>query len=559
MKKEDITLLQAILAHLHKDPISLQHLAVSIRDKQLFDTLEDSPPGSKFIMTPIELAQHLGYSEFFHDARGREVADENVVLFDEALRKYTNILHQYRTRRVKVLLNYVISYSDKVSVIDLNNCTVRKSGCKVIIKSMNKKYYFKGPDALIDRFYTLIIDRAKRIRRSIVPVSNDTMNYNLYSFLSRMIAEEIKVPDSGKFQKVLKEIEDAVSGQYPTLNYTDPIIPFYKVYRTSIYMPLNYTFEPLSFLQRLCEPFVNIGCLDLNGTELDLFRSVVIYSIASFALYKNRIKRYFDPFTHETFTILQSHFKVFVEQSVPDVVNLVYLSKDVVFILSDKKCEFRVKDFIIKYEYNQRRLDIMPNDITNVLNTKVEVVCYKAKIPLSDITAQGGFEESLMGESHHLTSDEELEDYAPILSCTLDYNKTSVSGAIKDSTTTLEVLKGLWGDNVTFMEAESSAVVRKWDFDMKMYHSCYNFTLFAMQLNFMQDAPKSDSRNREDIRLLEDGNVNECREVHEILMNREKVRVAHGKMTNGRMFHLENGIWFLKDCFMEDDNLEFKV
>lgn len=558
MKKENAQLLLEILQHLNQDYTSLSHLAVNIRDKELYNAVINTENFSNpHTMTPIELAQELGYNEFFNDKAVIEQIDDNTVIFDDTIHKYVNFIQGYKKRRVKILLNYIISYSNKITIITINDSTFKRIKNRVVVKCLGRKHFFRDECEIMDRFYAFVTDRSLRQKYSISEVRKK-YNVYLYSFLAKKISEHMNL--SG-LKNILDKLHEYVFN-ISCAEKNDKCLkgPLYKVYRNCLTMPTSSNYEPLSFLQRLCEPFMNIESLILDTSELELFRSVILFSISAFSIFSCRIKSYFEPLIHETFKLENKNFIICVEKSTPDVINLFYKRNNIIFVQSNNDCEFKINDYIIKYNYDQKKLDKHLNDFYNILNTTVKLSFYKTKVPI--IRVQGCIEDThTLYTMPHLTSKDELENYKKLYSSTLIYNGKNICGTVNDIFSTIINIRGEWADKIHFYDMRSPSTEYEWENNIQVYSSYYHFSIFTLQLNYMSSESflKSDSRYREDIRLLEDGHVNECREAHEILMNRDKIKILGEEMIEGRLFNLVDNAWVYKGENIKKDEIEFKV
>lgn len=142
------------------------HIAVYIRDLSLFNGCATPTYLSERCdgLTPLQLAQKMGYNEFITgNPQSVDAITGERVIKQSYLRKYLNPIKGYRSRLVKLTNDYLMSFSEKVTVIKLDDAYVRKHNNKICIKSLKRKIIIKcGSDT--DEWYELLINKEKRVR-----------------------------------------------------------------------------------------------------------------------------------------------------------------------------------------------------------------------------------------------------------------------------------------------------------------------------------------------------------------------------------------------------------
>ncbi|KAM0674657.1 hypothetical protein GVAV_001844 [Gurleya vavrai] len=156
-------------------------------------------------------------------------------------------------------------------------------------------------------------------------------------------------------------------------------------------------------------------------------------------------------------------------------------------------------------------------------------------------------------EIHYM---ENLENSEILYQIDLIFKNDLVSGTLKKKNETFGILKGKWFEKVVINLIKNSKTDFVWENKSIVYPIYYNFNLYTMQLNYPIVSLKSDSRNREDIRSLENGNVNHSRECNEILKNREIIRAEDKNHFKSRFFKLRNNFWVFQGRNVKD-NISF--
>lgn len=119
-------------------------------------------------------------------------------------------------------------------------------------------------------------------------------------------------------------------------------------------------------------------------------------------------------------------------------------------------------------------------------------------------------------------------------------DQRQVRGAITDGNGKLKMtLNAQWDDKMETTANGKSAVIWRKRSPPTDAYSYYNFTVFASQLNELEgNIAPTDSRNRPDQRLMEEGDWDES--------NREKIRLEELQRERRRIDHDVKPIWFAR-------------
>ncbi|KAM0688689.1 hypothetical protein COBT_000043 [Conglomerata obtusa] len=199
---------------------------------------------------------------------------------------------------------------------------------------------------------------------------------------------------------------------------------------------------------------------------------------------------------------------------------------------SNKNLSFLINKINLKNENSENKLDI--ENLNNYENKKTSGL-YNLK-------------------SHDKTTYEKVksisfpfntENIEPLFSCNLSFKNDFVTGTIKKNKKSFAVVKGKWHEKV-LVSLINSKKEFVWENNINTYKVYYDFNLYTLQLNSPNNCLGSDSRKREDIRALENGNINYSRESHEIMNNREKLRENENRSYTSRYFVKKNQRWTFK-------------
>lgn len=171
------------------------HIAVYIRDLKLFNSYSTQIYlNEKFDgLTPIELAQKLGYTEFITgNPRSFDPITGEKIIKQAYLRKYLNPIKGYKTRLVKLTKDHLMSFSEKVTVINLDNAYVTRIHNKIRIQSSKRKLILKcGSEC--DEWYEMLINKEKRM--NMVEIDDGGKYYfnepnpYIFMFLIKLLVE----------------------------------------------------------------------------------------------------------------------------------------------------------------------------------------------------------------------------------------------------------------------------------------------------------------------------------------------------------------------------------
>ncbi|KAM0674658.1 hypothetical protein GVAV_001845 [Gurleya vavrai] len=233
MSKTKIDSLVSLLKLLDQDYGNVLHLSVYIRDQKFFLHNQSSELLNQKHndLTPIELAKKLNYKEFFIEEinynKILKVIDP--ILYNNSIReaileKYINPLLGYKKRNVKMTVNHFCSFSNKVTMIPIEEASSKIEKNKLVIFYNHKKYKFASDDyKTIEDWHFLLSSKEERIKEaekllyikkeefeaceSSEEKESDTNSY-LYVFLCKILANH------AKDQKIFEELKN-----FELLNY----------------------------------------------------------------------------------------------------------------------------------------------------------------------------------------------------------------------------------------------------------------------------------------------------------------------------------------------------
>ncbi|KAM0676873.1 hypothetical protein BDAP_002593 [Binucleata daphniae] len=577
--------IQSLLNHLNIQCGNILHFAVYTRNLYLFkqNVSNDQLLNEKFEgYTPLELAKKLDYNEFMAKDQQKNTLYHDICIKEAYFEKYVNPIIGYSTRRIKMTVNNFYSVSEKITEIPIEEMNVRQEKNKLIIKYKKKKYKYVNQDVNeVDTWYKLLQSKEDRVKETDkikeedvrdnetnYEYNNSHINPYVYILINKILAQKISDPKVIETLRKIKpldlyidtnnmlELQSNSSGDFYSsessefFEFEDTTMQTYKMYRNTLPHKTCSSFEPLSYLQKLTEQFQFVAAIQEREDDLSLFIEVVSYIISSYAIFRNRTRKCFEPFVGETFTIKDNDFEVFVEKSDATNINLIFFSNDITIIINNYDVEIRIDRWLFTYEYNLTRLDKLTINKTNdkeynIINSVTNVRMYK----YAKNTNQG----NLNNTDLFLHTKDELNSFDLILVGEIQMKNDAVSGTIKRRRNTEIVLKGKWHEKVIFKYLTQNKKETVWQNKANTYKNYYNFTLFTMQLNHHVKCLKSDSRNREDIKALENGNVAHSRECNEVLINRERIRESENNLFKPRFFNGVNGRWIFVSGNVKND------
>lgn len=194
---KDLKSLQDLIKTLNQNHGNVLHLCVYTRNFTLFNSLKTPELLSEKHkdLTPIELAQKLGFIEFY---------TQTTILKEHYFEKYLNPLSGYQKRHIKMDAKNLICLSKKSTTFDIEKCTFTKKLNKLKICQGEKTLKLKGDLKIVDEWYELLTDKEKRLNFKGEDVD---LNIFYYVFIGKILSEKL-ISDKidNKFCDVLREI-----------------------------------------------------------------------------------------------------------------------------------------------------------------------------------------------------------------------------------------------------------------------------------------------------------------------------------------------------------------
>lgn len=186
------SIFETILKH-YGNPL---HIAVYIRDINLFKYYETKEYlNEKFDgYTPVELASKLGYNEFINgELLNIDPVSGERVIKQGLVRKYINPFRGYKERLIKITKDHLMTFSDKVTVYELDAVFVVRDKNTLYVKSKKKKVRLKC-EVDCDQWYELLINKQKRYMLANVESREvyglKELNPYIYIFLLKVLVEK---------------------------------------------------------------------------------------------------------------------------------------------------------------------------------------------------------------------------------------------------------------------------------------------------------------------------------------------------------------------------------
>ncbi|GAV03941.1 hypothetical protein RvY_14300-2 [Ramazzottius varieornatus] len=315
---------------------------------------------------------------------------------------------------------------------------------------------------------------------------------------------------------------------------------------SKIPMPVNFS-EPLSMIQRLTEDFEYSDILDRAAAVDDHFEQmayVASFTVSSYATTAVRTNKPFNPMLGETFEFDRREdfgWRAIGEQVShhPPMVAQHVESKDWV-------CW---QEFTASTKFRGKYLQVIPLGITHLVFRKTDnhYTWRKVTTTVNNI---------IVGKLWiDQSGDMEIKNHKTGDVCMLKYSSYSyfsrdtprkVTGAVTDSAGNVKyVLNGTWDDSIAVAKVlgdnsskkeviETDAPTTLWKRNQLPPNSdkMYNFGKFALELNEPEEgvAP-TDSRNRPDQRLMEQGNWDEANKYKQKLEDKQRAARKHREAT----------------------------
>ncbi|ELT99009.1 hypothetical protein CAPTEDRAFT_179200 [Capitella teleta] len=341
---------------------------------------------------------------------------------------------------------------------------------------------------------------------------------------------------------------------------------------SKIPMPVNFS-EPLSFLQRITEDFEYSECLMKAAQCTDSCEQlayIAAFTISSYANTTARTGKPFNPLLGETFECDRRDdmgWRSFAEQVShhPPILAMHTESKD--------RDWSSWQEFTMSSKFRGKYLQIIPLGIAHLLFPKTGNHYTWRKVTT---TVHNIIVGKLWVDNH---GEMDITNHHNGDNCHLKYSAYSyfaretprkVTGVITDASGQARwVLQGTWDERVEaakviktvesgkgkiVYETAEAKVMWQRRYPSKELEKCYFFTELAVQLNEIEEgvAP-TDSRNRPDQRMMEEGRWDEANEKKVLLeekqrtVRREREREASDAAANEAEYQGYEPKWFRKD------------
>lgn len=198
-----------IIAIAKKDYGNILHIAVYTRNLKLFNEqkTEELLKHRHDNLTPIQLAQKLNFTEFIKSENSSdkyiEVITNKKIIKEGYLHKYLNAIQGYQKRKLQLTESHLLSFSAKVTMIDISKCKAYIKKDKLFLQSEGKKFKFKGEN--IESWLEKINDIQTGNVTSYIPDFEDSdSNPYYYIFLCKVLYD---MSGDNKLGSILKHIE----------------------------------------------------------------------------------------------------------------------------------------------------------------------------------------------------------------------------------------------------------------------------------------------------------------------------------------------------------------
>lgn len=309
---------------------------------------------------------------------------------------------------------------------------------------------------------------------------------------------------------------------------------------SKIPMPVNFS-EPLSFLQRLSEDFEYSECLHKAAQAFDVYEQlayVAAFTVSSYSTTTTRTLKPFNPLLGETYEC--DRRDDFGWRSIAEQVSH---HPPVVSMFTESKEWTSWQEFTMSSKFRGKYLQIIPLGISHLLFSKSgnhytwrKVTTTVHNIIVGHLWVDNHGEMDIV---NHTTGDRCHLKYTPYSYFSRDTPR-KVTGVITDSSDVAKyVLSGTWDDklegarvlntvktgkgNVVYETGETKVLWQR-RYPSSELERCYNFTQLAVELNEPEaGVAPTDSRNRPDQRLMEDGRWDEANRVKVQLEDKQRV------------------------------------
>ncbi|GAB1610837.1 oxysterol-binding protein 1-like isoform X4, partial [Argonauta hians] len=346
---------------------------------------------------------------------------------------------------------------------------------------------------------------------------------------------------------------------------------------SKIPMPVNFN-EPLSMLQRLTEDFEYSECLDQAARcaiSAEQMAYVAAFTISSYSTTTNRTSKPFNPLLGETYECDRSAdygWRALAEQ--------VSHHPPMCAQYTEGRGWTLWQEFTMMSKFRGKYLQIIPMGISHLQFTKTGDHYTWRKVTT---TVHNIIVGRLWVDNH---GEMDIKNHSTGDTCHLKYSAYSyfsrdtprkVTGVVTNSSGKAQwVLTGTWDEKMEGAEVLNVDESKGKPVFETGPHKCvwkrrpppagsermYYFTQLALELNEPEDnVARTDSRNRPDQRLMEDGQWDEANKVKVLLEDKQRIArrrreaEAEASLSQGREYVGYEPIWFKKETDKISGNL----
>jgi hypothetical protein len=265
-------------------------------------------------------------------------------------------------------------------------------------------------------------------------------------------------------------------------------------------VPLKY-YEPLTVLQRLSEEFEFIEILTKasQAEELDKVLALVLAFIAAGFTRPVRLTRPFNSVIGETFELRSHGTRVLFEQ--------VALNTSAMHCISERFTYFGSTEIVTQYSNSQ--LEITPVGSAYFKHSILgDTLTWNRPCIVVQGLANGNLSVFASGEIRVTSMNSEMFGI-------LSFSQASIHGKV------ILGQQEIWNlsiDSSIILQSKTETIELPRGREEDLNEYCYNLSLFSLQLNlppvFFEKLIETDSRQRKDLRALEEGNLAECEKTY---------------------------------------------
>ncbi len=430
---------------------------------------------------------------------------------------------------------------------DEENNNINENENKILIKKNNKKILNNiSNNENNNNYYYNIKDKEYNINNIKINQKSDSNlfnnnknniynnNYNIISTAS-FKKNNISSNSKNKFYDPLYDYPKRTSLPSKKL---DLGLNVWKVFKSAVGKDLSrfgvpvFFNEPISSLQKFCEPFQYAYVLNLAAKEPNQYKRLAYsaaFCIGNFVINNGRQSKFFNPLLYETYEYVdnQQNFRYMAEQvSHHPAISAYYAEGDGWNLYANTNAVIKFK-ITGKLEVNALgRTYINYTDYDDVIAFNKPIVVVRNLIIGSiDIDIEGKF-----------TVSNEMGDRCEVdMIPSTSGKKGVVKGEIKDIDGDVKLLfEGNWLDTLYFIDKETGEKKEIWKMIPSMgkedfYYQPYTFDLNNLTEEMKSALPPTDSRFRPDQRLMEYQDIDKAGDEKHRLEEEQRARAKKYK------------------------------